>query len=58
MDSNDFGSRILGLSYMVGNIPLLSIDYTYRDEERTIYAKAENFNMTGSIKDRMAFHIL
>ena len=25
---------------------------------RTLYAKAENLNMTGSIKDRMAFHIL
>ena len=25
---------------------------------RTIYAKSENLNMTGSIKDRMAYHIL
>jgi len=27
-------------------------------KERVIYAKAEHLNMTGSIKDRMAFHIL
>jgi cysteine synthase A len=27
-------------------------------KKRTLYAKAENLNMTGSIKDRMAFHIL
>ena len=37
---------------------MYAIDYTYKDEPRTIYAKAENLNMTGSIKDRMAFHIL
>lgn len=30
----------------------------YKEKKRTIYAKAENLNMTGSIKDRMAFHIL
>ena len=28
------------------------------NELRTIYAKAENMNMTGSIKDRMAIHII
>ena len=27
-------------------------------EDRIIYAKAENLNMTGSIKDRMALHIM
>jgi len=43
---------------LVGNTPLYAIDYAYKDEKRTIYAKAENLNMTGSIKDRMAFHIL
>ncbi|MCF6170743.1 MAG: cysteine synthase family protein [Bacteroidales bacterium] len=50
--------RILGLSSLVGNTPLLAINFTYQGEARTIYAKAENLNMTGSIKDRMAFHIL
>jgi cysteine synthase A len=43
---------------MIGNTPLLAIRFVYRGEERTIYAKAENLNLTGSIKDRMAFHIL
>ena len=37
---------------------MLEIRFTYKGEERIIYAKAENLNMTGSIKDRMAFHIL
>jgi cysteine synthase A len=43
---------------LVGNTPLYAIEYSYKGEERTIYAKAENLNMTGSIKDRMAFHVL
>jgi len=50
--------RIRDLSSLIGNTPLLVIDFTYRGEKRVIYAKAENLNMTGSIKDRMAFHIL
>jgi cysteine synthase A len=43
---------------MVGNTPLLAISFRYRGERRTLYAKAENLNMTGSIKDRMALYIL
>jgi cysteine synthase A len=43
---------------MIGNTPLLKIHYTFKNRPRTIYAKAENLNLTGSIKDRMAFHIL
>ena len=50
--------RIRGLSSMIGNTPLLEIKLLYKGRKRTIYAKAENLNMTGSIKDRMAFHIL
>lgn len=50
--------RIRGLASMIGNTPLLEIHFAFGGEERTIYAKAENLNMTGSIKDRMAFHIL
>jgi cysteine synthase A len=50
--------RFRGLKTMVGNTPLIAIHLLYRGEARTIYAKAENLNLTGSIKDRMAFHIL
>lgn len=50
--------RIHDLSSLIGNTPLLEIRFLYQDQERRIYAKAENLNMTGSIKDRMAFHIL
>lgn len=57
MMSNN-NNRISGLASLIGNTPLLAINFKYKGEERTIYAKAENLNMTGSIKDRMAFHIL
>ncbi len=50
--------RISGLNSMIGNTPLLEINFEYKGSKRKIYAKAENLNMTGSIKDRMAFHIL
>lgn len=43
---------------MIGNTPLLAIRFAFNGKERVIYAKAEHLNMTGSIKDRMAFHIL
>jgi len=43
---------------MIGNTPLLEIKYSYKGEKRTLYAKAEFYNLTGSIKDRMAKHII
>ena len=57
MDSK-INKRIMGLSSMIGNTPLLAIRFKYKGEERVIYCKAENLNMTGSIKDRMAYYIL
>jgi cysteine synthase A len=58
MSENDHPHRIDGLSSLIGNTPLLMIRFMFRGRERTLYAKAEHLNMTGSIKDRMAFHIL
>lgn len=43
---------------LIGNTPLLAIHCHYKGRRRTIFAKAEHLNLTGSIKDRMAFHIL
>jgi cysteine synthase A len=43
---------------MFGNTPLLEIWFSFGGRCRVLYAKAEHLNMTGSIKDRMAFHIL
>jgi cysteine synthase A len=51
-------TRFKQLKHMIGNTPLIAIRFAFRGKERVIYAKAEHLNMTGSIKDRMAFHIL
>ena len=58
MDNAEKFRKILGLKSIVGNTPLLKIDYKYQGKERTIFAKAEFHNLTGSIKDRMAYYIL
>jgi cysteine synthase A len=50
--------RFKGLARMVGNTPLLAIEFTFRGKRRVLYAKYEQLNMTGSIKDRMALYIL
>ena len=50
--------RLHGLSSLIGNTPLLEIACRFRGRPRRVFAKAENLNLTGSIKDRMAWHIL
>ncbi len=50
--------RCESLRHLVGDTPLLALRCRVRGEERTIYAKNEILNFTGSIKDRMALHIL
>ena len=51
--------RARGLGVLVGNTPLLAVEFSVdHGATRRIYAKAESLNLTGSIKDRMAFHIL
>ncbi len=58
MTTIEAAARMRGLKCLVGNTPLLALNLEYRGERRTLYAKAEYLNMTGSIKDRMALHIL
>lgn len=43
---------------LIGNTPLLEIIFTYKGDKRRIFAKAEHYNLTGSIKDRVAYYIL
>lgn len=43
---------------LVGQTPLLRIEYRDRGVMGCVYAKYEALNMTGSVKDRMAAHIL
>jgi hypothetical protein len=53
-----FQQTIDCLSTVIGDTPMLAVHYRYRGELRCIYAEAEYFNLTGSIKDRMVLHIL
>lgn len=46
------------IAALVGQTPLLQIHYTIDNQPRQIYAKYESMNMTGSVKDRMALHIM
>ena len=46
------------LRALTGNTPMAGINYRFKGEERTIYAKCEYYNFTGSIKDRMAVEVL
>ena len=51
-------SKFLALGRLVGNTPMVTIQYRYRGYDRLIYAKSEYMSLTGSIKDRMALRIL
>ena len=42
----------------IGNTPLVKIRYRYKQKINYIYAKLESYNLTGSIKDRVAYYIL
>ena len=43
---------------LIGNTPMINITYKYQGREKHIYAKLEMFNLTGSIKDRVAYFII
>ncbi len=58
MDATAINRRFKSLSHTVGNTPLLAVHFNFQGKPGVIYAKAEHLNLTGSIKDRMAFHIL
>ena len=43
---------------LIGNTPMIKIDYKFKDRLGSVYAKLEYYNYTGSIKDRLAFYII
>src|SRR5689334_13679187 len=55
---DDFGERLLSLWNLVGDTPLIQVHCRVHGVERCVYAKYEAGSLTGSIKDRMALHIL
>jgi cysteine synthase A len=46
------------LWHLVGNTPMLELQYTYTGKPGAIYVKCEHYNLTGSVKDRMALYIM
>jgi cysteine synthase A len=56
--SVDLESKFAHLWHLVGNTPMLELHYTYKGNPGKIYVKCEHYNLTGSVKDRMALNIL
>lgn len=50
--------RFNRLVHLIGNTPMLRLNYQYEDRTGSVFVKCEHYNLTGSIKDRMALHIL
>ena len=48
----------MSLKKLVGNTPMIKINYEYEGKAGNIYTKLEFYNYSGSIKDRIAFHII
>lgn len=49
---------IQNMAAMVGNTPLLEIEFIFKGKKGRVFAKAEYYNLTGSIKDRVAQHVI
>ena len=43
---------------LVGNTPMIKINYEYNGKNKYAYTKLEYYNLTGSIKDRVAEYII
>ena len=43
---------------LIGNTPMIKINYKFNGKERSVFTKLEYYNLTGSIKDRVAFYII
>jgi cysteine synthase A len=56
--SPEIHARFHGLRRLIGNTPLLRVDYRFEGAPRCVFVKNETLNMTGGVKDRMALHIL
>lgn len=43
---------------LVGNTPMLKLEYQFKGRPGYIFVKCEHYNLTGSVKDRMALYIM
>ncbi|WP_407413752.1 PLP-dependent cysteine synthase family protein [Methanobrevibacter sp.] len=48
----------MNIEKLVGNTPMIKIDYEYEGKPGSIYTKLEYYNYSGSIKDRIALYII
>ncbi|MBQ6100196.1 MAG: cysteine synthase family protein [Methanobrevibacter sp.] len=48
----------MNVEKLVGNTPMIKINYEYKGNKSSIYTKLEYYNYSGSIKDRIALYIL
>ena len=46
------------MNKLIGNTPIIKIKYKYNNKEKYIYVKLEQYNLTCSIKDRIALYII
>lgn len=46
------------MAALAGNTPILEIEFTFKGKKGRVFAKAEYYNLTGSIKDRVARHVI
>ena len=46
------------MNKLIGNTPMIKIKYKYNNKENYLYVKLEQYNLTGSIKDRIALYII
>jgi len=51
-------SKFAHLWHLVGNTPMLELHYTFQGKPGKLYVKCEHYNLTGSIKDRIALFTL
>ena len=49
--------KLIELSRLIGHTPMIVITYKYKNQIKKIFAKAEWYNLSGSIKDRVALSI-
>ncbi len=48
----------MNIGKLVGNTPMIKINYEYEGKKGSIYTKLEYYNYSGSIKDRIALYII
>ena len=48
----------MNIEKLIGNTPMIKIDYEYDEKHGSIYTKLEYYNYSGSIKDRIALYII